>query len=202
MHAFDIAFPALPRLLNVVRAGVHLPLPEPPPRPAPPTRSPEEIARQERQLIEQMLTQMRQSVAQLATRYDGLVAEMRQAAVELAIAVTGRLVFDKLQTGEFPIEEMVRQAIARLPAAPAVTVYLHPEDRALLQRRLGDDPLLPLAEPKLRIEADASLRRGGCRAEAGEIHVLTDLADLLAELRQQMLWSAGHAQSGSGSAAS
>ncbi len=80
------------------------------------------------------MAHVRQAVEQLGTGYDVMVAEMRQAAVELAIAVAGRVVFDKLQAGDFPIEEMVRQAVARLPAAPAVTVYLHPEDLALLQR--------------------------------------------------------------------
>ncbi len=148
-----------------------------------------------------MLAELRGAAERLATRHDSLLAEMRQAAVELAVAVAGRLVFDKLQAGDFPIEEMVRQAVARLPAAPAMTVYLHPEDLALLRRRLADQPLLPAREPALRIEADATLKRGGCRAEAGEIHVLADLANQLAELRQHLLWSAGHARSGPGSSA-
>ena len=181
------------------------------------------IQREERQAIEQTLAQVRQSVEQLGARYDAMAAEMRQAAVELAIAVAGRVVFDKLQAGDFPIEEMVRQAAARLPAAPAVTVYLHPEDLAVLQRRLASEedketrrhgdkekestPFFSLS-PCLRVslsgksepcfESDPALRRGSCRTEAGEIHVLADLATQLAELRRQLLWSASHARSGSG----
>ena len=49
---------------------------------------------------------------------------------------------------------------------------------------------------------DLNLPRGGCRAEAGEIHVLAELAGSLAQLRQQLLWSASHARSGPASAAS
>jgi flagellar assembly protein FliH len=131
-----------------------------------------------------------------------MAAQMRQAAVELALAVAGRLVFDKLHASEFPIEEMVRQAVARLPTAPSVRVYLHPDDLALLRRRLGEQPLLPGPEPDVQLSADATLKRGGGRVEADEIHVLADLSGQLAELRQQLLWSASHAQSGPGPSAS
>lgn len=199
-YVFDVLFRASPRLRDIVAASLSQPLPSVPSPvkrpPPPPVPDPAAIQRAERQAIEQMLTQVRQTVEQLGTRYEAMAAEMRQAAVELAIAVAGRVVFDKLQAGDFPIEEMVRQAAARLPAAPAVSVYLHPEDVALLRRRLGDEALSPTREPELRIEADRSLKRGSCRAEAGEIHVLADLASQLAELRQQLLWSASHAQSG------
>jgi flagellar biosynthesis/type III secretory pathway protein FliH len=206
-RVFEIAFHTSPRLRDLVRASPLLPLPPlpvietPPPPSHPPPPDPAAILREERQAIERTLVQMRHAVEQLGTRYDMMAADMRQAAVELALAVAGRLVFDKLQAGDFPIEEMVRRAAARLPTAPAVTVYLHPDDLALLRRRLDDQPLLPPPAPEVRIEADSSLRRGGCRAEAGEIHVLADLATSLAELRQHMLWSASHARSGSASSA-
>ncbi len=199
-RGFEIVFRAWPRLREIVRVSPHQPLPDvsypntPPPDPA-------QREREERQAIEQVVEQLRETAEQLAACVETMSDEMRQAAIELAIAVAGRVVFDKLQAGEFPIEEMVRQALARLPAAPTFTVYLHPDDRALLQRRLEDKPLLSARETPVRIEADASLRRGGCRAEAGEIHVLADLADQLAGLRQHLLWSASHAQSGLGAAA-
>jgi flagellar biosynthesis/type III secretory pathway protein FliH len=214
MRAFNLTFPRSPRLRNVVRASAPSVQPSPPRAPtqsAPPTPTAADNARQERQFIEQTLAQVQLSIELLAVRYDTMVAEMRQAAVELAIAVAGRVVFDKLQAGEFPIEEMVRQAVARLPEAPEVRIYLHPEDLILLRRRLiaEADPhsvaeqLLPYGRGAkgIHVEADASLRRGSCRAEAGEIHVLADLAGQLAELRQQLLWSASHARSGPGPAA-
>lgn len=207
-RVFEIAFASPPRLRDIVRASPVLPLPPLPIRvtpmqpPPPPSPDPAAILRDERRMIEQTLAQMRQAAEQLGTSYDAMAAEMRQAAVELAMAVAGRVVFDKLQAGDFPIEEMVRQAVARLPSAPAVTVYLHPDDLALLRRRLADNSLSLLREPELRLEVDPSLSRGGCRAEAEEIHVLADLATQLAELRQQLLWSASHARSGSGPSAS
>ncbi|HTU90983.1 MAG TPA: FliH/SctL family protein [Gemmataceae bacterium] len=200
-RGFEIVFRSVPRLREIVRASLHLPLP-PVLSPKPPPPDPAKREREERQAIEQVLEQLRKAADQLAKRYDTMLDEMRQAAIELAVAVAGRVVFDKLQAGEFPVEEMARQARARLPAAPSVTVYLHPDDLALLRRRLADKPLLPARETQLRIEADPSLRRGGCRAEAGEIHVLADLADQLTGLRQHLLWSASHAQSGPGPAAS
>jgi flagellar biosynthesis/type III secretory pathway protein FliH len=201
-HSFEIIFPAAPRPCAIFQASPHLPLPPvpspPSPPPSPPVQPPVQQEHEERQAIEQVLEQLRKAAQQLAARHNAAIDEMRQAVIELAIAISGRLLFDKLQAGEFPIEEMVRQALGRLPPAPVLTVYLHPEDRALLQRRLEDNLLLPGRETQLRIEADASLKRGGCRTEAGEIHVLADLADQLAGLRQHLLWSTNHAQSGSG----
>lgn len=196
-RVFEIAFRAAPRLRDLVRASPHLPLPPlPAPLPKAPPPDPFQKEREERQAIEQVLEQLRSAAAQMRTHYQTMLDEMRQAAVELALAVAGRLVFDQLQDGVFPIEEMVRQALARLPSAPSFTVYLHPEDRKLLQQRLADQPLLPARETQVRIETDAALKRGSCRAEAGEIHVLADLAEQLAELRRHLLWSASHAQSG------
>lgn len=202
-HKFEIVFSMSPRLRDIVSASPVLPLPPVPAASAskpspPPTPDPAAMQREERQAIEQTLVQMHQAIEQLGTRYDAMAAEMRQAAVELATAITGRLVFDKLRADDFPIEEMVRQAAARLPAAPTVKVYLHPEDLALLQRRLSDNGLSPLCGSESSFETDPSLSRGSCRAEAGEIHVLADLAGQLAELRQQLLWSASHARSGPG----
>lgn len=198
---FEIVFRSEPRLREIVRASPHVPLPAVP-RYKPPAPDPAQRECEEREAIEQVLEQLRKVAGQLAASYEAMSDEMRQAAVELAVAVAGHIAFDKLQAGEFPIEEMVRQALARLPAAPSFTVYLHPDDLALLRRRLEDKPLLPARETQVRIEADASLRRGGCRAAAGEIHVLADLADQLAGLRQHLLWSASHAQSGLGAAVS
>lgn len=192
---FEIIFRSslLPR--TIVLASPHLPLPRIPRVEPPPKLVPVQPAVDERRAIEQVLARLRESADQLGSRCDSLLAELRQAAIELAVAVAGRLLFDKLQGGEFPIEEMVRQAVARLPAAPSITVYLHPDDLKLLRQRLGDEQLLPASGPDVRLEADAALGRGGCRAEAGEIHVLADLAEQLAELRQHLLWSASHAQS-------
>jgi len=200
-RVFEIAFRATPRLRDLVRASPLAPLP-PVPAPKAPPPDPHRREREERQAIEQVLHQLRNAAQHMETHYLTMLDEMRQAAIELAVAVAGRVVFDKLQAGEFPIEEMVRQAIARLPAAPEFTVYLHPDDLALLQQRLAGQPVVPAREARLRIEADAALKRGGCRAEAGEIHVLADLAEQLAGLRQHLLWSASHAQSGPGPAAS
>jgi flagellar biosynthesis/type III secretory pathway protein FliH len=194
-RSYQIVFRAVPQLRDIVRVNPHLPLPAPTSKPP---VDPALREREERKAIEHVLEHLTKSANQFAATYQTMIDEMRQAATELAIAVAGRVVFDKLEAGEFPIEEMVRQALARLPAAPTFTVYLHPDDLALLQRRLADEPLLPTRESPVGMRADASLRRGGCRAEAGEVHVLADLADQLAGLRQHLLWSTSHAQSGFG----
>ncbi len=210
----NVVFSTLPRLRDMVRATPSAPLPKvsvPPVKPpAPPPPDPLALARADRQAIEKALASMRQSVEHLTARYEAMAVEMRHATVELATAIAGRLLFDKLQAGEFPIEEMVRQAMLRLPPAPTVAVYLHPDDLSLLRQRLAEpddgrrsgEGNRTLGKNEPRLEADSAVPRGGCRAEAGEIHVLADLASSLAELRAQLLGSATHAQSGSDAPAS
>ncbi len=211
---FDVVFSTLPRLRDVVRATPSAPLPRvsvsPAKPPAPPPPDPLALARADRQAIEQTLASMRQSVEHLTARYEAMAVEMRHATVELATAIAGRLLFDKLQAGEFPIEEMVRQATQRLPPTPSVVVFLHPDDLSLLRQRLDErddgsrngEGNRTLGKTEPRLEADSAVPRGGCRAEAGEIHVLADLASSLAELRAQLLGSATHAESGSNAPAS
>jgi F0F1-type ATP synthase membrane subunit b/b' len=42
---------------------------------------------------------MRKAAAQITTHHEAMLSEMRQAAVELAIAVAGRLLYDKALVG-------------------------------------------------------------------------------------------------------
>ena len=111
-------------MVRAARTLLCPPFPVPVLPPVPPPRSADDVHREERQIVEQTLSAMRQAIEQLATRQEANLAEMRQATVELALAVAGRVVFDKLQAGDFPIEEMVRQAIAQLPTAPEIVTDL------------------------------------------------------------------------------
>ncbi len=204
-QVFEIAFPSRMPLRNVVRVSPHLPLPAaavvPPPPPRPVVPDPAQTAREERRAIEQVLSQLREAIREMGTRYTVLVGEMRQAAVELAVAVAGRLVYGTLNTGEFPIEEMVDQALKRLPASETVRVFLHPDDLALLRSRLDDRPVLSSAQTEVGLLADANLSRGSCRAEAGEIHVRAELSSQIAGLLRDLQGETVHAQPESGPAA-
>jgi flagellar biosynthesis/type III secretory pathway protein FliH len=126
-------------------------------------------------------------------QYESMRKEMRQAAVELAVAVAGRLLHDKARTGEFPLEELIRNVVEKLPDRRDVIVSMHPDDLSLLRQRLGVEHLLA-EESTTQFRADAGLTRGACRAEASGVTVLSDLEIQLAILRQEMLENVAHAR--------
>jgi flagellar biosynthesis/type III secretory pathway protein FliH len=64
---------------------------------------------------------------------------------------------------------------------------LHPLDLALLEKRLAADGAAPFDRAALRLAGDAGLGRGGCRAEAGDLHVVARVEEQLADIRRHLL---------------
>ena len=150
-------------------------------------RTLEPVDREERDRLAGVLGQLLELVGELRSAQRARLEEMQRVAVELAVAVARQLLFDRLEAGEFPVEQMVRAAVQRLEPRQAVTVYLNPEDLALLERRTADEPLFALDTEELRLVGDPALARGGCRAESGDLGILTNLEDHLADIRRDLL---------------
>ena len=70
------------------------------------------------------------------------------------------------------------------PKIQGDAVSLHPADLALLQLRLGEEPLFP-ERTNVLVRCEASLPRGDCRAEGLDTSVLSELGVQLAALRQR-----------------
>jgi flagellar assembly protein FliH len=171
----------------------------PPPAPPPPAPSPEDLARAEaeRQALASALTALRSAAARLGAREAQLLGEMRRAAVELAVAVAGRLLRDRALAGQLSIEATVREAVDRLPSRATrdrpVCVHLHPDDLAAVRARAAGEELAGL-----ELRADPALARGSCLAEAGEVSVLAELEAQLAELRRYLLEAVADARPATG----
>jgi flagellar biosynthesis/type III secretory pathway protein FliH len=155
---------------------------------------------EDRQAIEKVLAGLRQAADGFAARSEQMLGEMQQAAVELALAVAKRFLNEEIQNGRFAIENLVRQAVDRLGTRQAVTVYLNPDDLALLRSRMEEDQSLLREGNTLRLEEDRTLARGDVRAEAGENSVLAEVEAQLGNLRQQLLRSVVRARTEPGSA--
>jgi flagellar biosynthesis/type III secretory pathway protein FliH len=112
---------------------------------------------------------------------------MQRMPVELAVAVASHVLYERLDSGDFTVEELVRSAVRRLEPRQAVTVRLHPDDLAPLERRTADEPLFALDTAELRLVGDAELGRGDRRAEPGDVAVLANLEEHLAEIRRDLL---------------
>ncbi len=177
---------------------------EPPAAPSPPPLQPlppvdfwqTEVGRrieEDRQALRRTLAGLDAVAERLETDRRERIAEWQKVAVELAVTIAAKLVHDRLLSADFAVESMVRDAVARLGPGESVTVRLHPEDLALLERRLDGAPAVP-ERSNLRLVADATLGRGDCRAEGRDVAVLSELSGQLTEIRRQLLRSLGHAE--------
>lgn len=151
-------------------------------------------ASDQREQVQQVLGSMIAAVRQLDEWQRESLDELQQVAVELALAIASRIVHKKLEADEFAVEELVREVGARLGTGKPLTVRLHPDDLALLGRRLGaNQPLLP-DNADVQLIPDPTLGRGDCLAEAGGVGLLARPKLQLAELREQLLGSLTDAQ--------
>ncbi len=150
----------------------------PAPRPQPATEKADDTTR--------ALAGLAAAAQTLKVRHERDLHELQRVAVELAVAVASRLVHGRITANEFPVEELVRKAVARLAGEPRVVVRLHPEDLALLKKRLGGQTPTP-AGAEVQLAADPTVGRGDCRAEGGPVVVLSRLEAQLADIRERLL---------------
>ena len=184
----------------------HKPAPEPAHRPLPEMTAAlrealveeaeqvERGAREEREQLESVLANLTDVARDLRAQQRTRLEEMQRVAVELAVAVASHVLYERLDAGDYPVEALVRRAVKRLEANEAVTVRLHPDDLALLERRLGEGALFALDGDEVRLTADPALGRGDCRAETGDISVVSHLEEHLEEIRRELLRSLPEAE--------
>ncbi|MEJ5275345.1 MAG: FliH/SctL family protein [Thermogemmata sp.] len=193
--------PAAPMSGSTAPAAVATPPPQTPPSSREillPGRkiSPEEERQrqQEREQFAQLISALRSAVAELQRQQQQRLHEWQRAAIELALTMASRLLYERIQSGEFPIDARVREMVAQLENEPVIAIRLHPQDLKLLEQRLKEQPLWPEGEQP-RFIADATLARGECRVEGRETILLSDVVRQLEEIRDELLRSLGHARS-------
>jgi flagellar biosynthesis/type III secretory pathway protein FliH len=175
-------------LKDVARVDPRAPLAEPAPPPVVAGESEAERRdAEERWRIAKIVADMTQITNALREKQKKDVGDLKQAALEVGLAVAERLIHEALDRGAFGVEKLVEEAVAKLGSPQEFNLYLHPEDIALLEKRLGGDRRLFAEGGGVRIVADASVSRGSCRAEAGDVLVASDLKTHLAEVRRHLL---------------
>jgi flagellar biosynthesis/type III secretory pathway protein FliH len=148
----------------------------------------QQAANEERRQIAAALAGLTTAATLLRQDVDRLRGEMEAAAVELATALASRLIHRAIDADAFGVQELVHELTARLDGDRAVTVFLHPEDLKLLQRRApesGGDRTIPL-------KADSALGRGDCRAVSGDVSAVSQLRAQLADLHDHLRRSVAH----------
>ena len=140
----------------------------------------------ERERFDKLLTVLERRAAEADAGRRAPLDELARLAIEIGVAAATKLTHAKIAADEFGIETLVRGAIDRLPTRQPVDVTLHPDDLALLQKRLGDGPEI-VANRTVRLVGDAKISRGDVKAAVGDVEVWSELTTQLAELRDRLM---------------
>lgn len=92
---------------------------------------------------------------------ESVLRELENHAALFAYELACSLVDAQINTTPELIQGIVKGALGEVSEADTVTLFIHPDDLAIL-----DDQLLQVAGRHLVLRSDPSLTRGGCRVES------------------------------------
>jgi flagellar assembly protein FliH len=90
-----------------------------------------------------------------------VVRDSESAVIQLAIATAQRLVAGLPVSTEM-VEAAVREALAQVANTTEVTVLLHAEDLALLEKHVSGSPTSAADRPQVLFRSSPEVTRGGC----------------------------------------
>lgn len=147
----------------------------------------------ERALSEQLMQQR----AEVLALQQGVLTALRRAAPEAARRGETALLeltlatLEKLLAGapfsQAAVAAVVREAVAHVEGATEITVLLHPEDLALLERTNESPGLATCSDERLRFQSAPQVTRGGCRLETNFGSLDARLEAKFEQLRQTLL---------------
>lgn len=105
-------------------------------------------------------------VGKLDTALNGLETQVAEELLALSMELARQVVRESIRLQPESILTVVREALQQLPHQHA-TVYLHPDDAALVRMHAGDQ----LSHAGHRLQDDPDLQRGDCQIEAGNTRV-------------------------------
>jgi flagellar biosynthesis/type III secretory pathway protein FliH len=111
--------------------------------------------------------------------------ELQVLAVELAVEITSQLMRRVVERNEFPIQELVGEAISRLEAAQQISIRLHPLDLKQLQagNASSEGEWFPSSVSML---PDPTLERGTCVADGGDFGLLSTWQQQIADMQRML----------------
>jgi flagellar biosynthesis/type III secretory pathway protein FliH len=139
-----------------------------------------------------LMAAVQDSVQDLEDRRKQNLAELQEAAIELAVTAAEQIVGQAIDREAFAVDQIVADILGRLAATGPVQVALNPLDLKLLKAKRAEG----LETPGGVIEffEDPALKRGCCRAASGSRAVISDWRTHLAEIRASLHEELEHAQ--------
>ncbi len=135
----------------------------------------------------ELLESVVEAIEELEARRSQSLAELQQAAVEIAVIVAANIVRRAISAHDYDVAGVVQEVISRLGAEKPVTVYLHPQDQQLFESLWSQEGTSREVAARIQIEADSKLQQGDCYADAGDFGLLSTVEQQLGDLREMLL---------------
>jgi len=119
------------------------------------------------------VAQLDSILGMLSRPLEELDSEVEQQLTRLAITVGKQILRRELKTDPAQVIAVIRESVARLPAAARdIRVQLHPEDAAIVREYLS----APNSDRAWTIVEDPSMSRGGClvRTDSSQVDARLD----------------------------
>jgi flagellar assembly protein FliH len=116
---------------------------------------------------------------ELAATRDNSLAALEPHAIQIALSAAKQLVGEALALSPERAGAIVAPLIARLRRSSVLTLRLHPEDGAFVQRHLPELLADSRSNARVQVECDATITRGGCM-------VVSDIGSLDARLESRL----------------
>ena len=161
--------------------------------PAPDSRKETPAPSVDAQAIRNLFSQVHDRIASLEESRRASSRLIHQIAVELAITVTGKILFQAFEENAFPIDAMVSELMKNVDKDERITIHVNPTDWELLQETgstekwFTDDSLIDW-------RSAPDLGRGAVRMETGRFALLSDSVLQLQEIRQVLMEVLGDAE--------
>lgn len=110
-------------------------------------------------------------------------ADFQLLAIELGVAVASQICQSKIDSNDYPLQEIVSSITRKLGLERLITVYLHPKDVASMESAFRNEQ----SSPQIVFLPDSSLQRGECRAANEERGLIATIDLQAAEIRQLLL---------------
>ena len=116
----------------------------------------------------------------LKNQCDADIHNVHSTIAEIAIAVAERVLYRSISEDRQAIEEMVRELVGLCGPRTPIVLRLHPADLTLLNRKL-------VGNEEFTCEADESIQRGNCIAQADTLTASANWQETLKELQTQLV---------------
>lgn len=149
----------------------------------------EELAEQKAtQRIRTLLPAIESAAKQVASNRERWLAEWEASAVQLSVAIAGRILRAELATDPERARGMIADALQTAAGSTQLRVRLHPDDVAMLGDRAADVVKSLASCGEASVVADETLERGGSVVETQhgviDARLETQLERILLELTQ------------------